>query len=645
MENINKLIKNKLNDIKNSEFNFKSLFDIIYDQPNSIFIEYIKNFKIKTISYDDFKDFVYRFASYIKKSLKEEKGTFIGIYMENSPYFIASLWALLMNGYKPILLNTRMPIDMTLDVLKMVKSNTIIGNVKLSNNIKNISVPTGFDLDENILKEPVLDVFDWADELAIISTATSLNLKICVYKGKNVSKQILYTEQILSDNKGLKEHYKGRLKHLCFLPFYHIFGLFATYFWYSVFGRTFVLLNDYSSKTILNTIRKCEVTHIFAVPLFWNTIAKEVSKALDTKDDKIKTKFNIAKKLNLSLNRLAPNISKSFSKIAFKDIYKNTLGESIKFLITGGSYINDETLSLFNGIGYPLANGYGMTEVGITSVELSHYSKDKIKGSVGKPFRGINYEINDNILQIKSDSMASTIITKDKVINIESDGVYITNDIAVNKNGSYYILGRKDDVFINAGGENINPDLIEKKIFFKTIKFFTIINLNNRLSLIISIDKNLNDLKRLKLIDEVETNINNLLKENIIIDDIYYTFDPLMSENEIKVSRAKIAKLLSLKKIEIHKVSNLKDYNNFNIEEVNKDILNRVIDVISNVLCIDKNTIKPNDHFIFDLGGTSLEYFTLIIELKKTFEINFNFNNENCSTPLDFAKFIINNYK
>ena len=28
--------------------------------------------------------------------------------------------------------------------------------------------------------------------------------------------------------------------------------------------------------------------------------------------------------------------------------------------------------------------------------------------------------------------------------------------------GRYYIDGRKDDIFINESGENINPDLVEK---------------------------------------------------------------------------------------------------------------------------------------------------------------------------------------
>ncbi len=50
-----------------------------------------------------------------------------------------------------------------------------------------------------------------------------------------------------------------------------------------------------------------------------------------------------------------------------------------------------ETMRIINDIGYPLYNGFGMTEAGITSVELSHNIDDRLEASVGKAFcqRGI----------------------------------------------------------------------------------------------------------------------------------------------------------------------------------------------------------------------------------------------------------------
>lgn len=64
-------------------------------------------------------------------------------------------------------------------------------------------------------------------------------------------------------------------------------------------------------------------------------------------------------------------IGRMLLPIAFRRMRENLLGESVPCGITGGSAHRRETLNSFNGIGYHLANGYGMTEIGIMSVELS----------------------------------------------------------------------------------------------------------------------------------------------------------------------------------------------------------------------------------------------------------------------------------
>ena len=67
------------------------------------------------------------------------------------------------------------------------------------------------------------------------------------------------------------------------------------------------------------------------------------------------------------------------NKIVKSKVQKNILGKEIRFLIAGGSVLSRDTLETLNGVGYNLYNGYGMTEIGVTSVELS---KDESGGHV-----------------------------------------------------------------------------------------------------------------------------------------------------------------------------------------------------------------------------------------------------------------------
>lgn len=70
------------------------------------------------------------------------------------------------------------------------------------------------------------------------------------------------------------------------------------------------------------------------------------------------------------------------------------MGTDIRFLISGGGHIIPETLKTLTAIGYPIHNGFGMTEAGITSVDLSGGLKDRLDGSVGSPFSSCKYQIS-----------------------------------------------------------------------------------------------------------------------------------------------------------------------------------------------------------------------------------------------------------
>ena len=54
------------------------------------------------------------------------------------------------------------------------------------------------------------------------------------------------------------------------------------------------------------------------------------------------------------------------------------------------SYFDDK-----NGIGYNLHNGYGMSEIGITSVELRRKAAQRNQNAVGKPFDSVEYRLDD----------------------------------------------------------------------------------------------------------------------------------------------------------------------------------------------------------------------------------------------------------
>lgn len=640
MENINKIVKNKIKKLSNCSKHFKDIFEIMHDQEDNIFSEISDGYRIKTTTYKEIKQLSVKLGNYFNEHLSNiSKGSYVGLMMNNSNLWIASFWGLLMCGFKPMLINIRLGNKLNDDIIKLLNIKMIITDEDYTLNCDKINLN---NLDTNNIEiNNNYNSFNWENEIALASSATSLNIKICIYKGEDIANQLTNTKYILKNNEMMKAHYKGSLKVMTFLPFYHIFGLIATYFWFCFFGRTLVFLKDYGNETILKTARKHKVTHIFAVPMLWNAISNEIIKEISLKDEKTKKKFKKGITLCSKMQNIFPKLGLSLSKRLMKDVQNQVFGDTIKFLITGGGYISSSTIELINGIGYPLYNGYGMSEIGITSVELRKKIKYRINASIGKPLPTVSYKIDNDILFVKGSSICSRIITKDKEYEIDHNQWFETNDIVKkDKKGYYYILGRNDDVVISSNGEKINPDLIEKNITLLNVKRFCVIGIEdegiNKLSLIIEVPRNITKYKTQKIIDEINNNYNFNLEK------IYFTYDKIASDSAIKVSRSILYKKINNGEVKLLSYNDFKNNNEYNQEIINDEIYQNVLKIFCEVLKKDMENIDINDHFIFDLGGTSLEYLTLLIKLKEQFEIDFDFvNGDNCYTIKEIMDFIL----
>jgi acyl carrier protein len=54
------------------------------------------------------------------------------------------------------------------------------------------------------------------------------------------------------------------------------------------------------------------------------------------------------------------------------------------------------------------------------------------------------------------------------------------------------------------------------------------------------------------------------------------------------------------------------------------DILQRVQEIVSNVLSIDPKEVREQANFKDDLGATSLDRFTILMDIEDSFSLNFD---------------------
>lgn len=524
--NFKKILKGNKKALINSKKDFKAIFEIMFSHPDCILCEEGN----KKHTYGEAYDMILSAADSLKKQIGI-KGEFVALECENSLNWIVGFWAILISGNKPYLVNTRYPANLTNSIIKSlnIKYSLCVGESKLS--------ATPIDI-LALKSDKTCSLDDMADEIAFSSSATSMNEVVCFYSGSQVAEQILNFEAIVKECPQIIRHYKGELKLLAFLPFYHIFGLFAVYFWFCFFGRTLVFLTDYSADTILKTCRDHNVTHIFAVPMLWHKIEQKVLSAI--KEKGTETTFGIMAGLFTALQNIAPTFS-GVTKMAFGKINRHLFGQSVQFCISGGSYLRVGAARLINSLGYSLHNGYGASEIGITSVDLRLKPRHLNSVSIGKPFDSVEYKIDDNgVLWVKGTSLCTKKMINGKTIQV--DGWFNTDDNLTEIDGYYFICGRQSDIVIGDNGENINPDRIEEHFNVEGAKAISVLGLQSEkgevLSLIVQIENDC-DLSQIK---------NQLLRQNALLPNVtavkkfYFTNDSLADSGDIKTSRKQIAK-------------------------------------------------------------------------------------------------------
>lgn len=603
--------------LEQSDQNFEAIYELMFRFTDNVLAEYNDGFRIQRCTYGQVRQQIEE----VSAALYEKIGAthrYVALEMENCTEWIVTFWAILRSGNKPYLVNCRHPQKLADEICKSLEIEYVIG-------MGHTGISAKF-IDFHSLTGGKPFAGDFENEIALSTSATSLKGVVCFYSGRELSAQLLNTELILSENRRISRFYHGELKILAFLPFYHIFGLVAVYFWFTFFGRTLVFLRDYAPDTILATVRKHEVTHIFGVPMLWHTIEKEILKKLKKEGPKTEQKFYKGLKICTALQNVFPYWGATLSKKIMHEVTDQIFGQSVQFCISGGSYIRTSALELFNGIGYPLHNGYGMSEIGITSVELRDKPKERNLSSVGHPMKSVEYRIGGRgTLEVRGASICNAIM-KDGQYQKTGDW-FDTGDVMTLEGDYYYIKGRMGDVVIGENGENINPDVIEQTFQLPDAAAFSVLGLaeegktEERLSLIVSINKFLPFARIEQMMVQIYEQ-NEQLPMITRIQDFYFTYDELAPATAIKVGRKYVLRGLENGTIQLIPFSDMKQQASRQEDAtINPELFAKVRDIVSAALGVEPEQVQENSHLLNDFGATSLEYFAVLSELGKEFGI------------------------
>ena len=628
-DSIDRFVTYKIEEYRKREKTLEVLFAFMFSEENNVMAEITDGYRIKKVTYGQFKADILAAAPTLAKQLSDVPlGSMVGLYLPNSMDWLRIFWAILACGYRPLLMNT----SLSDDILEGILAEHAVGAVISGG--KQFSVKTILAEEAVVPSSSPMEPRPFGDEVLFMSSGTTGKVKLCAYTGENFFYQICDSANIIEQCPRMKAHYKGELKQLTLLPFYHVFGFIAVYLWFGFFSRTFVFLKDLNPATIQNTVKKHEVTHIFAVPMVWDKVYRAATKQVRAKGEKTYKKFSRAIKLSNKLGALG----EPFAKATLGEVRDGLFGDSIRFLISGGGALDSAVFEFYNGIGYHLANGYGMTEIGITSVEKSNKQAVLNTASVGAPFGYTEYRRDETgELLVKGRTRAARIVEGGDTRTTDYDEWFRTGDLVSIREGRYYHEGRMDDLVIGASGENLNPTLLEPLLKVPNCDAVCLISGQDREPVLLaSVQGCFSQSRICEAFDALARALADA-KLDRAITNVRVTSDALMEPTDIKISRHKVRKKYLAGQFRLIDRARVSEHIDAVISELEAD----VIAIFAEALERETDGIGADDHFFRDLGGTSLDYFTLLEIVKNKYAVEVTESaKEKLFSVRDFCEYI-----
>ncbi len=148
------------------------------------------------------------------------------------------------------------------------------------------------------------------------------------------------------------------------------------------------------------------------------------------------------------------------------------LGGNLRFFISGGAPLPQKVAEFFYGTGYPIYEGYGLTET--APVMAVNYPSHIKFGTVGQVIEGVEVKIAEDGEILTKGPNVTVGYYNNQAATEEAfvDGWFCTGDVGeLDSDNFLKITDRKKDLIVTAGGKNIAPQHLENLL--KMDKYIT----------------------------------------------------------------------------------------------------------------------------------------------------------------------------
>ena len=227
--------------------------------------------------------------------------------------------------------------------------------------------------------------------------------------------------------------------------------------------------------TVLSDLKDSRAQGFVAVPRVLEKIFEKIQENADHLKRQKKWVYNWAIFQAQRYSEKMPRAKRKRLARSDKRVYihwRKALGGPKKFIACGGAFLDERILKVFLAAGFPIHEGYGMTETS-PLISINHFQgKNNLKiGSHGKPLNNVQVKIaDDGEILVKGPNVMLGYYREPEITaeSFTEDGFFMTGDLGkLDKNGFLTITGRKKELFKTKGGKYIAPLAIER-VFMKS---------------------------------------------------------------------------------------------------------------------------------------------------------------------------------
>ncbi len=465
----------------------------------------------------------------------------------------------------------------------------------------------GSALDAPPLDESLIELKNREEQLAslLFTSGTTGEPKGVMLSHKNFTSLLANLHQVF------KVSHKDRF--LSVLPLFHTFEFSGGLLMPLSVGAQITYLSDREGPTLRKAMQEIKPTGIIGIPALWDVLEKRIKSQVQDKGEVAKILFNAS----TALNRQARQYGLNFGPLLFSEVHKN-LGGQIRYLISGGAALNQQALDVFEGLGFELLEGYGLTEAAPV-LSVRRPGDRKGSGSVGKALPQVRIKIKNpdqhgigEVLAKGPNVMQGYLDQPEASQAVLKEGWLHTGDLGyLDQHGQLVLTGRSKELIVTSSGKNVYPDELE--VIFSDhplIDELSIVGIpdpqgDERVAALIVLEDSASETARSEVKNHINL-VNATRPDHQRLRTYRFWPNPLPRTATRKVKRAEVKKEL-IHLLEVSKTSRKVSVNEAESVETLSQTQKWLYSAVSALTGQSITQLSPKSHLLTDLGLSSLQ--------------------------------------